>query len=875
MHRENNGEDKTRSRLDIDSGTVVGHYRIVREIGTGGMGEVYLAEDIELGREVALKFLREDICRDEGSRIRFKREAQAAAKLNHPNIVTIYEVAEYRERPYLAMENVAGRSCRDVIKCGDCGLEDIVDFAVQICDGLREAHEAGVIHRDVKPSNIILDNKGRCRLLDFGLADIQGTEKITKTGFAIGTLGYMSPEQVEGKHADQRSDIFSLGVVLYEMITGKQPFMKSTGAATLNAIAVEKPEPLARYKTGVPDNLQRIVDKALEKNSGARYQHISDMQVDLRRVGQELGRVSADTSDIYVGRPSRPRRFRMLPVSLAALAVAIVLTLALVPSARNAVKKMFGMNVVPGRKHLAVLPFANVGDHDVNQAFCDGLMETLASKMTQLEQFQDSFWVIPASEVRQAGILSAHQARRSFGVTLAVTGSVQFVGEDVRMTVNLIDAANNRQLNSIVIDASVRDVAALQDSIVFEVAEMLEVEIMPESERILTAGGTDDHEAYALYLKGRGMLRRLNGGNLDSAIILFQGALDRDSVYAMAYADLGEVYFEKFNLTGETVWMDAAVDNCRRTIMISGQVTPAHVTLGKVYAATGRYEEAIGEFKQALDIDPEYHEAYRQLADAYQAVNMIDEAEKTYLEVIRLKPDYHAAHYDLGLFYLRYGRPDEAVEEIETVLRLLPENDDAYNNAGALYFHYGLWDNANDLWERSLAIKPNYGAYSNLGSLYYMQSCYAESAEMYEKALAMNDRDYSVWGNLAAVYSHIPEKSKKSEATYRRTIEMVEQLRRVNPRDSELLSHLGEFYAMVNDTASALSITEQALNLAPENIMIMVRAGAVYERLGERKRAIGLIERALDGGFPFSNLEGLPELEGLINDPDFEKPTGA
>ncbi|TET66359.1 MAG: hypothetical protein E3J45_06635, partial [Candidatus Zixiibacteriota bacterium] len=285
-----NGRDRTESFAVLSEGTIVGHYKIIEKIGAGGMGEVYLAEDTELRRKIALKFLPPHLCQDEGCRSRFKREAQAAAVLEHPNIVTIHEVSEHQGRPYIVMQYVEGKSLRDIIKEKELPLDEIVDLAIQICDGLSKAHEAGVIHRDIKPSNICIGSDGRPKILDFGLAAVQGSEHLTKTGSTLGTIGYMSPEQVKGEKVNHCSDIFSMGIVLYEMITGQRPFKGESEAAIIYSIVNEEPEPLAKYKSDIPEELQQVVDKALAKDIDERYQTIDDLMEDLRLVksGQEV-----------------------------------------------------------------------------------------------------------------------------------------------------------------------------------------------------------------------------------------------------------------------------------------------------------------------------------------------------------------------------------------------------------------------------------------------------------------------------------------------------------------------------------------------------------------------------------------------------------
>lgn len=290
MSEDHHDEDQTQSFVPLTEGTEFGHYRIISRIGAGGMGEVYLAEDTKLNRKVALKFMPVHMAGNADMRARFTREAQAAAKLDHPNIVPVFEVGEYQGRPYFAMAHIEGKSLREVIREGKLGIDDAVDLTMQILEGLQEAHEAGIVHRDIKPGNIIIDSKGRPRLVDFGLATVSGEEKLTKTGSTLGTVGYMSPEQVEGKKCDSRSDLFSVGVILYEMLTGHRPFEGDNDAAIVRAITDSTPEPVARYKSGTTGEIQQIIDKALSKDPSIRYQTASGMLADLRRPDRILRR---------------------------------------------------------------------------------------------------------------------------------------------------------------------------------------------------------------------------------------------------------------------------------------------------------------------------------------------------------------------------------------------------------------------------------------------------------------------------------------------------------------------------------------------------------------------------------------------------------
>ena len=313
-----NGMDNTRSFVPMSKGTMISHYKIIEKIGAGGMGEVYLAEDTKLKRKVAVKFLPSHLSPDNEIQTRFVREAQTIARLNHPNIISIHDVSEFKGRPYYVMELVEGETLRDISHDKPLPFDLIVDYAIQICQGLGEAHRAGIIHRDIKSANIVVDKQGRVRLLDFGLAVAKGDDKLTRTGSTLGTISYMSPEQVSGRDIDHRSDLFSLGVVLYELITGRTPFKRDNEGATLKAIIEDNPEPLTRYRSDVPEKLQDIVFKLLEKDKELRYQSAEGVIADLKRLMYDSSQ--SGYSRIVTAKPKRTK----LIVGIAAFTVVVI-----------------------------------------------------------------------------------------------------------------------------------------------------------------------------------------------------------------------------------------------------------------------------------------------------------------------------------------------------------------------------------------------------------------------------------------------------------------------------------------------------------------------------------------------------------------------
>ncbi len=706
-------DDDTRSMLILTAGFDFLHYRIIRKIGAGGMGEVYLAEDTKLDRKVALKFLPLQMCQDAECRARFTREAQAAAKLDHPNIVSVFEVGEFQGRPFFSMQLIEGHTLRDLIKSTEIPVERIVDIAIQVCEGLHKAHQAGIIHRDIKPSNILIDSEGRPRIADFGLASIMGGEPISKAGTTIGTMVYMSPEQVSGNKVDHRSDLFSLGLVLYELITRRNPFAADSPEAVLRLILSSSPDPLARYKADIPEGLQNIVDRALEKDAAVRYQSAADMMADLRR----LRRRASDSAQRRLAPLSTPWYSRVKVRYVLPIFAALLIAVALWWSYRSGI---WGGHV--RGNHLAVIPFTNLGGRSADQAFCDGMMETLASKLTQLAEFEGSLQIVPASEIRDKDVRSAAQARKVFGVNLAVTGSIQQLDGKIRTTLNLVDAATERQVRSTILDEQKDDIASLQDSTVSEVARLLDIQLEPESRRILQAGGTASSEAYNAYLQGRGYLRRYDDArSLDSALQFFEIAIKQDSTYALAYAGLGEVYWRKFTLTNDASWVKPAITYSSRALELNDRLAPVLVTLGIVHRVTGQYQEAVSYLKRALQIDSVDNEARFQLASAYESLGRFAEAESTYRRLVMLRPDNWQSYYNLARFYAFRGQNAAAISQAMTAESLAPAATFPFESLGSLYTFLGEYGRAKILLQRSLAIEPNYVAYSNLGAIYQME----------------------------------------------------------------------------------------------------------------------------------------------------------
>jgi tetratricopeptide (TPR) repeat protein len=861
---------------DMD-GSVVSHYQILEKLGEGGMGMVYKARDLHLPRVVVLKFLARHLCSSHAARQRFIREANAIASLNHVNIATLYEFEASTEEPFLVLEFLPGGTLHRRIlasavtlghaqvssRTGGLAFSETLEYALQISAALAYAHQKGIVHRDVKPSNVLFAEDGRLKITDFGLSKLCGSPDISEPGIILGTPQYMSPEQVRGEPVDERTDIFSLGMVFYEMAAGQPPF-GGERQAVRHQIQNVAPAPLRERNPELPEAFERIVAHALEKDRRNRYQGMTEVLDDLRSLRRGaapvVGALVPESTETIPGpqRPSaRKRMWRPLwyVAGAAGLLMALLFFLLRPPP-------------VPPEKRIAVLPFRNIGGDATGQAFCDGLMEILTSKLTQLERFQGRLWVVPASEVRGQSVITARQARAAFGVNLAITGSLQRTGSSTLITVSLLDAKTQRQLRSF--DDTAGDVSFLQDALATRVASILEVELQPRARQLLAEGRTPEPAAYDFYVQGYGYLRRYGPAeNADNAIRLFQQALDRDPNYALACAGLGEAYWQRYKTSKDTRWVEQAREWTRRAVKLNDRLAPVHVALGLIQYGTGKYADAIHEYQRALELNPDSADAYSGLADAYETENKVSEAEATYKRAIQLNPSYWAGYSDLGAFYARYARYLEAEQPLKQAVDLAPDNPTGYRDLGGLLIDMGQYDKAISVLQKSPV--PTGGIYSNLGTALFDEGRYRDSVAYFEKAIEVDAKNYLYLGNLADAYRWAPGFSAKAPETYRRAIREAQRELAVNPGNAGVLTSVAVYEAKLGDRRAAQDAMERALQLAPGNADVAFQSVLVYELTGDRARALTVLESTLKTGYSFGLVGQEPELAHLRDDPRYRR----
>jgi serine/threonine protein kinase/Flp pilus assembly protein TadD len=789
-------------------GEAISHYRILSKLGAGGMGEVYLAQDTKLDRKVALKILPAEVAANHERMRRFTQEAKAAAALNHPNIAHVYEIDEVDGLHFIAMEFIDGETLRRHMKRRRMTVGEALDAAIQIASSLAAAHEAGIVHRDIKPENIMIRRRDAyVKVLDFGLAKLtespatsSNTEASTlfKTaeGMVLGTVIYMSPEQARGIETDARTDIWSSGVVLYEIVAGCLPFEGSTTTDVLAAILSEKePPPLARFAREVPSELERIVAKALRKEREERYQTVKDMMLDLKSLKHRLefeaelerskspeassrttvtensnqmtaaggvapvtlGGEAAQTAPVTESLASRIKHHRRsLMIALAVLVVAAAGLAYLFYSARPA----------SAIDSIAVLPLVNASNDPNTEYLSDGISEALINSLTELRQLKV---IARSTAFRYKGReVDPQVVGRELNVRAVLMGRVRQLGDALNIQVDLVDAATGAQLWGQEYERKVSDVLAVKQAIAREVTEKLRLRLSGEEQRRLVKRDTTNAEAYQFYLRGRYFWNKRTVDGIRKAIEQFQQAIDRDPNYALGYVGLADCYVLLEEYAG----------------------VPSSETLPKARAAADR----------ALQIDDSLAEAHTSSAYIYQKLWRWAEAEEEYKRAISLNPNYPTAHHWFSLYFRTKGQIDDAMREIKRAQELDPLSLVISDNVADL-----LQNDINAAIEqchRVIELDPGFPyAHDVLGAAYLKQRRYEEATAEFQKAVELSGRE------------------------------------------SQILSHLGYCYAVTRTRGEALVILKELEEKYARRESIGQYVADVYAGLGDKDQAFAWLER--------------------------------
>ncbi len=643
-------------------GKTVSHYKIIEELGRGGMGEVYLAEDTKLHRKVALKFLPSEFTRDPAAKERFMHEARAASALDHPNICNIHEIDETDDgRTFICMAYYEGVPLKERLAQGPLGLEEAIDTALQIGTGLERAHESGITHRDIKPANIMVTDRGEVKIVDFGLAKLGGTTKLTKEGTTLGTVEYMSPEQARGAEVDHRTDIWSLGVVLYQMIAGRPPFEREYEQAVMYAIMNDDPEPVTALRTGVPLEIDRILGKALAKNPDERYQVVGDLLVDLRAVRRQI------EAGHRAPRPTVPRKTgtpKWIYISAAAVVIVIAAVLLrgfLLTGRTDAIDS------------IAVLPLDNISQDSEQDYFVDGMTEVLIAHLARIKSLK----VISRTSVMRYKDheKSLPDVARELDVDAIVEGSVMRAGDRVRITAQLIDARTDEHLWANTFDRDLKDILDLQSEVAQNIAREIKISLTPREETRLAGSQQIDPAAHEAYLRGRYHWNKRTKDGIERSIEYFEEAIRIDPDFALAHAGLADAYIVLADWghilprEGYAKGKEIAL----RALELDPDLGEAHASYAAALKLLDyRWEDSEREFRRALELNPNYATAHQWYAELLNHLGRFDEAiamNERALELDPLSLIINAIH---ALILQYAGRDGEAIEQCERALELDP-----------------------------------------------------------------------------------------------------------------------------------------------------------------------------------------------------------
>jgi serine/threonine protein kinase/tetratricopeptide (TPR) repeat protein/TolB-like protein len=855
-----------------------GRYEILGVLGQGGMGAVYKARDRELDRLIALKVIRPELATDPGILQRFKQELILARNITHKNVVRIFDLGEADGIRFISMEYVDGDDLRTLLRReGKFTPKETISVIEQVCRALDSAHAEGVIHRDLKPQNIMRDKNGRIVVMDFGLARSLGEPGMTQTGAIVGTMEYMSPEQALGSQLDQRSDIFSVGLIFYELLTGKTPYEADTAIASLMKRTREDARSATDVDASVPRSLSAIVSRCLEREPANRYHSVVELLQQLS-TWEANPTITPEALSKMIAHPIiRPARILLdLPgkswMWIAGVVVVIVLAIfsgrELVNRGSTATSAQ-GIPSLKQGKYVAILPLKLVGDEKVLGYVAEGIQEALAAKLFQLKEIH----VASADAVDREAAKDEPLPKlaRALGVNLVLQGMVQGNGDRLRVTLSLDDAASGQRKWSQEFEGAPGDVLALEDQIYGTVSTALALKPTDEEQARVGSHPTENARAYDLYLQGRNTLR--NGHNQDAfkqAVGLFEQAIDKDPNFALAYTGLADSSVRMWGETKDGIWAQKAQLAAQQAERLSSNLPEVHMSLGAVYSNTGKNAQAVAELKKALDLAPNSDEAYRNLGDAYSRGGESEEGIAAYQKAVSANAYNWLNHIALGKAYLELGDSAKALPEFQKVTEIASDNPVGYMDIGSLYLREGKWSESIPQFQKALALAPDADTYSNLGTAYFFMKNYDQATKMYEKAVEMRPNDEELLGNLGDSYRWSGH-SDQAATAYGKAISLAFQELQVNPRSASIMSDLGLLYAKKGDGANAVQYTNQARAIKPDDVQLLYSEAQVKTLIGKPDEALKSLKTALEKGYSAQEAWNDPELQKLQALPQFSQ----
>jgi eukaryotic-like serine/threonine-protein kinase len=849
------------------NGRTVSHYEVTARLGGGGMGVVYRARDTRLGREVALKFLHPASGRTPQAMARFQREASAVSALNHPNICTLYDVGTHEGHPFLVLELLEGMTFKELLPKAPLPARRVAEFGAQIADALDTAHGKGIVHRDIKPGNLFLTPRGQVKVLDFGLAKLvpgssgdssdtsAPTEHaLTEIGVTVGTLAYMSPEQLLGLPLDGRADLFSLGAVLHELFTGRPAFGAATTSAVREAILHRDPGSGAGGGTEMDAAFRRVIAHALEKDPERRYATAAELRSDLRAIA-----IGDTTVAERIGPPVPPWRRHGVRLSLA-LATAV----ALAGAAFLAGRMRPAPAAVERAAVVAVLPLDEArGAEDLSLGAADILVTSLA-RVPGLNVLSRS----STRPYRDRG-LPPREIARELGVDYLVEGAVERAGETLRLTLTLV-RANGVVAWSESYEGGVGEMSEIQRGAAAALARVLRPGQDPPAGPPLPVATAGSLETLRLYSQAQALLERPDvPGNVEGATARLEKAVAAEPRFALARAALGEAYWARYEATHERDWATRARSAAEGALRLDPDQPLVQLSLAAIDEGTGRLEEARSGLEALVLSHPDSDEGHRLLGRVLGRLGLHDEALAHLQKAVSLRPAFWRNHQQLGLAHLDAGRHAAALASFGRITELQPDLAWGHEMLGTVHHVQGDLPAAIESYRRAVALGPDALAWSNLGAALYTEGRLDEAVEAFGEAIRLEPGAPANHRNLGDAYERLG-RAEEARRAWSEAVRLCGEALRVDPRSTETLGQLAVYEAKLGRHASAESHARQALDLSPADADAHYRAAVVHALGGKADAAVAALARAFEHGYSRSVALGDDDLATLRHRSDFQ-----
>ncbi len=839
------------------------HFEVLDVLGQGGMGMVYHAKDKILGRDVALKMLRPVAANNHNTEALLD-EARMASKLNHPNIVTIYDVARAENSNYIVMEWVDGKSLDELIPEEGLPLTTAIAYACQIAEGLSSAHQKYIIHRDIKPQNIMLSEQNTLKILDFGIAglvehmaDTSAPENSTditnnKTTPSAGTPSYMSPEQAQGLNLDQRSDIFSFGLVLYQMLTGKRAFVGNNATNVKQAICQGDYTPAQVHQPELPQNVLQLLDKMLATAKDQRWQSSAELSSALNEIHHEL---------------TYSKNWWQRQHGITRVAVLLPFILGLGWSVKDilfpaSTQQLIEQQLSEATK-VAILPFDNISGDPTLQLFGDGLAVNLSTDLTKVASEIGDSWIVPSTEISRMKEVTPKAVADKYGVELILTGSMQHMGSTRLVVLNLLDAQSGQQLKTTELNIDADDLFAGHASIRAKTMELLDWPMSESLTALFDAERPELDGAYKHYIEGRGHLYRFDqAGNADKALTAFQQAIEMESNYENAIVGLAEVQLRKFHKTGEPNWLDNMASTINKLKAVNPINTNINFLSAELAMKKGQYDEAVSLYESSINSNADHVLAKIGLAKALTKLGSTDQAEKLYQEISVSEPNNWRVISGFGIFYFQTNNYIGALEQFRKLSVMSPNNDLGVRNMAAAYYALDDIDNAIKFTREAIEINPSDVAFSNLGTMLFYVKKYKEAIVAYKKAVELRETNYIYWGNLADAYKLIDD--QRNVKTYLVAADLALEALELNPNDVSLKADIAYYYANTDRVETAVMYAKQISNnnSATDNFMV----ATAYDVMKDTDMALFHLEIAIEKKYPVEEIMNTPLLSHVKKD---------